>query len=421
MSEAPFTPLVQLWQGISMRVGATLGAAITLVAGCATTTTGALVPPTANLVEEARSRAAVAAPAIEALRAGSFADARRKSDEVLARDSGQPEAHFVRAVARYRGRIDQLGLDLRTLIVGAMATGRINTSFARQTLESTASELSAIDADLEAASAAPYFEVELCPACWESDWNQSGEVDEGDRHLLEVELDHAGRPLPEGDPRRRPAFAFDRGDLFWARAMLSHQRAIVDLLLAYEPQDWMALTRGRGDLAFRVADKGRVSSAKRGFLAGLSWAERARQEYQAEIDDHAEWVPNPRQQDHAVPLSVDEALYAKWGAVLEDLRRLVEGEEGIDLQELARLAGVDPRHVPVGFLDVGRWFRDPVDFVVPLSKGDNDADALQRALGSSWRATMPASALPSRIAELKSGISVEEILHQKLKYILWLN
>lgn len=404
-----------------MRVRATLYAAIGLVAGCATTSTGAVVPPTANLVEAARSRALAAAPAIEALRAGSFADARRKSEEALSKDPGQPEAHFVRAVARYRARIDQLGLDARTLIVGAMATGRLNTAFARQTLEATSEELRAIDADLEAAAAAPYFELELCPACWESDWNQSGEVDEGDRRLLEVELDAAGQPLPEGDPRRRPRFAFDRGDLFWARAMLSHQRAIVDLLLAYEPQDWMALTRGRTDLAFRVADPARVAGAKRGILAGLAWAERARQEYQAEIDDHAEWVPNPRQRDHAVPLSVDEALYAKWGAVLEDLRRLIESEEGIDLQELARLTGADPGQLPAGFLDVGRWFRDPADFVIPWSHGGNDAEALRRALGSSFRTTMRPSGLPARIAELKSGISLEQILHQKLKYILWLN
>jgi hypothetical protein len=34
---------------------------------------------------------------------------------------------------------------------------------------------------------------------------------------------------------------------------------------------------------------------------------------------------------------------------------------------------------------------------------------------------MRPSGLPARIAELKSGISLEQILHQKLKYILWLN
>lgn len=383
-----------------------------------------VVPPTAALMKAAEARREKAGPAIAALRAGSFEDARRTSEEILRSDGDQPEARFVRAVARYRARIDQMGMDIRTVVVGAITTGRINTVYLRQALEATAAELAGVDDDLGVAAGAPYFELELCPACWRSDWNQSGEIDEGDEHLLEVETDREGHPLPSGDPRRRPTFTFDRGDLFWARALLSHQRALIDLFLAFEPEDLSSFFHGHSDeleIRVKVADAARVSSAKRLFLQGLSLAERARQEYLVETDDHQEWVPNPRQKDHAVPLEVDEALYAKWGLVLEDLRKLIEGEEGVDLAALARAQRVDEAHVPQGFIDVGRWLRDPADFVIRLNRHGQPDTEIPRILGPSWRQSMKASQLPSRIEGLQGTPLSGEFLEKKLKYLLWLN
>ncbi len=55
------------------------------------------------------------------------------------------------------------------------------------------------------------------------------------------------------------------------------------------------------------------------------------------MDDEREWLPNPRQKNHPLPLPVDEVLYQTWEQVTEDIRRLVQGKDGLNVEHLAQL------------------------------------------------------------------------------------
>ena len=176
--------------------------------------------------------------AITALQSGSFDRAELLAKEQIAADGANPYARLVRAIARYQRSTLQLALDGRTLTIGGIAGGGLNEKYLRQTFGDAEADLAGVEADLAIAAKRSGLALELCPACWEVDWNGSGRVDDRDRLLLQIEQDDDGRPIPEGDPRRKPTFRFDDGDVAWARAVVSFERAMLDVLLAY---DWTEL------------------------------------------------------------------------------------------------------------------------------------------------------------------------------------
>lgn len=364
--------------------------------------------------------------AMKALQAGEFRDAEREAGKVLASDRENPFASLVRAVAIYERSAQRLALDLQTAVLGAMLVRRLNASYLAATLAAAERALGEVEADLALAEA-PGVSLELCPACWTIDWNGSGRIERFDRLLLEVEEDADGHPIPEADPRRRPTFRFDEGDVAWARAFVSFERAALDLALAF---DWSALGAASGHeprvWTFPLVDRERIDQARSRVLAGLDHSDRARRAYLAEVDDDREWVPNPRQRSHPVPLPVDDALYATWQGLLADVRRVVDGEEGLCLDELAALAGEPEPGGATGCLDVGAMFARPRDLVVDarLVKRSEGrlAGAVTTVLGPAYVRRMPPSPALGRLARMKAEIDrQEEKLGRKLRYLLWLN
>lgn len=316
----------------------------------------------------------------------------------------------------------------------------------RANLEATYKAFGEIDAELARAADDPGFAVEMCLACIERDWNLNGRIDDGDRLLLQVEVDERGNELPDGDPRRKPTFRFDAGDLHWGRAMLAFQRAALDLILAYE---WKALDdlflAGDEDfdedgrkakapppvLRIKLTSSARVTSARDLILAGIDHAEKCRAAYLAETDDDREWVPSPRQKNHPVPLALDQAIYDRWAAILGDVRRLVRGEEGLSLRDLGTLVD-DDFAILSGYLDVGRLLSKPADFAIELGLLEDTprgmtmkqaADKLLRSLfGAAYVKKMKPSPLPGRLHTMRKEIERDEgELDRKLRYLLWLN
>ena len=277
--------------------------------------------------------------------------------------------------------------------------------------------------------------LELCPACWEVDWNGNGRVDERDRRLLEIEVDAEGNALPEGDPRRRPTFRFDDGDVAWARAFVSFQRAALDVLVAYDWTEAVGLVGGgaRGEpkrVVIHLVSPGRIDDARELILRGLDHSDAARRAYLAETDDDREWVPNPRQKSHPLPLPVDQALYDTWESVLGDVRRLVRGDEGLDVAEVLELAGARAPVRAHGFLDLGAMLSRHRDIVVDLEAIDRthqghetEADVTFAAVfGDYYVPRMKASPLPRRLLRMKGEIDDgREAFGHKLRYLLWLN
>jgi hypothetical protein len=388
---------------------------------CAACATGAPAPRT-------KSTRAEESAAVALLRDGHFDEAAVAADQLLAADGNHSAAHAVRAITRFQKAAHQLNLDLRTLVAGAFGNSDVNRRYLRFAAESFDQELAAVARDLEAAAADRGFALELCPACWQVDWNQSGRIDEGDARLLQIEVDAAGARLPDGDPRRTPTFRFDRGDLYWALALVDFLRASANVALAFRFPDLYKLF-GRGNpevITVELQDRARLAGAQRLILAGLAAADRARAEYLAETDDDREWVPNPRQKNHPLPMPVDDALYRTWEGVTGDVRRLLSGEEGFDVAEVAQLGDHTWDHPPHGFIDVSKLFSQPHDLVLrpaALEHFRSQPEPVLRDLfGSGYTGAMKPTPLVKRLTRMRSEVERgEESFERKLRYLFWLN
>jgi hypothetical protein len=256
--------------------------------------------------------------------------------------------------------------------------------------------------------------------------------------LFQIEYDVTGEPLPENDPRRKPTFRFDHGDVYWARAMLNFQRSLLNIISAYDIPDpresfeRMASDEGsQPKFIFKLKHPERIHKARDLVLAGMDQADRARRAYLAEIDDRGEWVPNPRQKNHPMPLPVSEELYQTWEGVLSDLRNVILGEEGIPVSDVAQLGDHQWENPPGGFIDVKKLFEEPGDIVIDVSNlerldreqsRDNVEAVLKDIFGEKYRKSMKPTRLVKRLLRMKAEIDQgEEPFERKLRYLLWLN
>jgi len=376
-----------------------------------------------------------AQPALAALQAANFDQARALATEALTRHQDNPRAAAVSALSLYRQTLHDAYGDVLTVIasVGASALMHgdfLNRDYVEFAIKRADDRLAEIDGLLAVSEKDPGFSLELCPACWEVDWNRNGEVDARDRHLLQIELDAQGQELPEGDPRRSPTFRFDQADVVWLRAMVAFQRAALALADAYDP-NLPAVTRGSAKaVILRLRDAKQVEKARLLILTGLELAGRCRALVLAETDDDREWLPNPRQKSHALPLQVDDALFETWAGVLDDATRIVKGEQGVSVTELAQLGRHHhPENPPRGFIDLGTLLTQPHDLVLTDDDLEHSGDdrvrleaALSRLLGSAYKPAMTPSPLLQRLERMRRELDRgEDTLERKLRYLLWLN
>ena len=390
---------------------------------------GSADPP----LRDPEQRHADSAPAVTALQASQFDAAGRAAKTALAQDPRNSRAAAVRAISTYRSAGHDLIQQLELVLRQGLSLKALDHETGRRVWTTFLDRLAEVDRDLAVVADDPNFSLELCLACWEHDWNRSGEVDERDRKMFEIEFDGKGGELVEGDPRRRPTYHFDVGDAEWARAMISFQRAAVEIILAYKWSELDALFGGDPKtLVIRIDDKARVRRARTLVLAGLEHADRTRRAYLAETDDDREWVPNPSQKNYAMPLEVDGLLYDTWKGVIGDVRDMLESKHGISLREAKHVA-MDPDDaalVPDIFIDIGAMLRDPKDIVIDLDRLDRhvgdkreNIDAiLKDLLGNGYKKSMKPSPIVSRLRKMKEELTRgEDTFERTLRYLLWLN
>src|SRR5688500_11491721 len=217
-------------------------------------------------------------PAGTALRATQFAAAIKHADAALALDPRNARAAAVRAIAHYRAAGHDLIGGLESILRTGASIKAFDHAQGREVWTTFLSRLDAIDRDLAVVADDPHFSLELCLACWEHDWNRSGEIDDRDRRMFQIEFDGKDGELAETDPRRKPTFRFDAGDAEWARAMLAFQRAFGELVLAYKWSELDNLFFGgeRSQITIRLTEPARVKRARELILAGLDHAEKCR-------------------------------------------------------------------------------------------------------------------------------------------------
>jgi hypothetical protein len=399
--------------------------------------------PTAPRLNIRQQRQA-AQPALAALRASKFKQAHQLAQRLRKGDPSNAYARLVFAVTSYKKTMHQLFMDLMTIAIGASRTGQFNHRYARSTLTQAEADLATVGEELAAAAQQPRIALELCLACLKVDWNRNGRLDRRDRRFMEIERDAEGNRIPEDDPRRRPVFRFDHGDLAWASAFVSFQRAAIHLLLAYKWPEWrpgeiIDWAEGdsdarKGPLVIKLARPKQIATARRLILKGLDHADRARRSYLAETDDDREWLPNPRQKNHPLPLPVDKALYDTWAGVLRDVKLLLAGEEGLSVTELAQLGDRQWKNPPGGYLNFGRMLADPKDIVFQsgkqlralLRERRKNTPAFEKGLkeilGDYYVPKMKLSPLVRRLSRMKQEVERgKESLERKLRYLLWLN
>jgi hypothetical protein len=379
-------------------------------------------------------RAADDAAAITALRAGRFADAQREASAQLARDPRDAQVAAVRALATYVQAGDKLAGELHDVIERADAVHYFDHEQGRAVWMRFLEQLDAVDRDLAVAADDPQFSLELCVACWgEHDWNHNGQIDDRDRKLFEVETDEKEQPIPEGDPRRRPTFRFDAGDLQWARAMVAFQHAGVELVLAYRWSELDKLWSGKDNdgegarIVIHMIDSDRVVRARKDLLAGLDFSAAERAAYLAETDDDREWVPNPHQHNAGMMLPIDDELYRHWDEILGDAHKLLDSEEGLSLREMARV--IDRRAAlitPDAYIDLGRMLREPQDIVIDIKDLDKTPAGVEKVarqlIGHGYVEQMRASPLVGRIRLMVDDVSNgADSFEHKLRYLMYLN
>jgi hypothetical protein len=387
---------------------------------------GACAPP------KTQDRAAAASPAGRALRSGELERAGKAAEGVLRRDAQNPRAALLRAITRYERSMKQLSRDLRTVVIGGAVAGGLNQRYLTSSLTQAEADLALVESDLAIASGSADISLDLCLACWEKDWNGNGRVDSRDRLLFQIEQDATGAPIPEGDPRRKPTFRFDRGDVYWARAFVAFQRAGIDVVLAYDFTELSHLLSERGEtpakIRIRLQHPERMKSARAHILRGLGHSDASRRAYLEETDDEREWLPNPRQKNHPLPLPVDAALYETWKGVVTDAERLVRGDEGLSVRGLAQLGEHRGDEPPEGFIDVGSIFSSPRDIVIDMeaierAESKKKLDALLMSLFSAhYVKRMKPSPFLHRLERMKGEVDRgEEPFERKLRYLLWIN
>lgn len=364
--------------------------------------------------------------ATSALRASQFAEAVREADAALAAEERDSQAAAVRAVGRYQRAGETLVRELGTVLDSGENLKSLDHEKGRLVWRTFLGELEQVDRDLAIVAADPAFSLELCIACWKVDWNGNGRIDPRDNRMLELELDGKGGSLSEDDPRRRPTYRFDVGDALWGRAMISFQRAAVELVLAYRWSELDKLWRGADaqPLTIKLIDPGRVKHARELFIAALGFSSQERDAYLAETDDDREWLPNPRQKSYAMPLDVDDGLYATWAQVISDVHRMLSSQDGVGFREVVQLFADpgDAEKVPDAYLDLGRMFREPTDIVIDLRSAATPEAFLRGILGNGYAKTMRASPLVARLRHMKEALDTgEDTLERKLRYLFWLN
>jgi hypothetical protein len=372
-------------------------------------------PPPARTAEDA--------PTLDALRAAKFDEAVRLASGQLKIAPRDSEAAAIRALATYAIDSTQMlaALNLRNSWFPEL---NALDPKAAPAIDTFLGQLDAIDRDLAIAADDATFSLELCIACWQYDWNQDGKIDERDTGFLELD------GFPVNDPRRRPTFHFDIGDVSWARAMVAFQRAAGELILSYRWSD----ENVKGDredkqpIVIHLIAPERVKRARALILAGLEFSDTSRKQYLAETDDDREWVPNPNQKSHPIPLDVDAKLYDTWAGVVGDVRNLVVGRQGISLKEVA--VAIDPRDLlsitPDAYIDVGRMLSEPTDITIFEGESGKDAASIAKllhgVLGHGYAEHMTASPLAHRLMAMKNELAKGgDTLEHKLHYLFWIN
>jgi len=131
---------------------------------------------------------------------------------------------------------------------------------------------------------------------------------------------------------------------------------------------------------------------------------------------------------------VDTAPFNTRESVVDDVRRIVRGEEGLSVAELAQLGDHQWDNPPRGYVDIGKMLSEPRDIVLEIKTLDEIDDhsdrktrrqmerALKVILGDYYVRRIARSPLLRRAKRMKREVEAgRESIDRKLKYLIWIN
>lgn len=407
----------------------TLGVLLATAVGCTGSREVAESPSSAPASVERREAARARIRVDDALESGLVDVLTERGQAVLAAGVDTPRVRLAMAIGAYYDGITMFTPEL-VAITDQLQEHKVEHVRGRRALVELEAALAQTEAHLAEAAKAPDFTIELCPSCWVVDWDGLSGVDERDLKRLEIERDDTGRVLPDDDPRRKPTIRFDHGDVMFGRAYVAMQRALLDLLLAY---DWSELDGLYAEPAaemftLRIEAPERMGQARSRILEAIDFADAARRAYLAETDDDKEWLPSPTQQNRATWSRLDAEDYEAWAQLTAELRALVEGREGLSVTELAQIGDDTWDDPPQGFIDVGRLLSEPGPIEVNLARlytlDTSLRVPIERLLkglfGDAYREAMQPSPLVARLGRFEAGNSAGAFAYVFYAgYVVW--
>jgi hypothetical protein len=362
------------------------------------------------------------------LQRGDFYLANTRADEILSADSNDANALLVRAISQYIITTRRMGLELMSRRRSLTENDITYIRFVFQTAEA---DFARIQSDFDKALKYKDLSIVLTPSSWESDWNMDGDIDSRDRELFQIEYDENGEELDDDDPRRNPTYRFDYGDILWASAYIHFQRAALDLVLAY---NWSAITRfNRNDVdengifVIKLIEPKRMTQFREQLLLGLDSSNKSRIAYLAETDDDREWIPNPSQKSHPMPMKLDKDFYTTWESLIKNLTRIAKGEDVLDPASAFGFLFRDKK--TTGYINFGDMISHPKDIELNIqnismaAKDDNRDELCKELLGKFYifnaKNISPISKDLMRMSgEIQAG---SDNFTNKLKYLVWVN
>ena len=172
----------------------------------------------------------------------------------------------------------------------------------------------------------PLFVV--APGTWEVDFDGDGRVSVNERYFFWVPrrgLDVM--PMERADNEAQylarytsPVVNVDQSDIHWALAYCNFLEAAMNLVLAYDLKG-----PGFDSIALAYPERIRTVAYKR-MLEGIRQSKMLRESLMDEADDDREWIGNPLQADTSFPRVMDAGTFATWGALLDEMQRLLQGK-----------------------------------------------------------------------------------------------
>lgn len=346
---------------------------------------------------------AAQATARKHLEAGSFAAGDAELSAIIAANPSNNDARMGLGAVRFLAAVEHLTQGLykyglsspRSMIVPILRLPappnpnpqRISYSDFRDLLLRFVSDLTSAEAAFAAMDAGDArLPVDLLKIRYDA--NADGRVDDGERFALVIAY-VTGTNVGELDAG--PAVVnFDRGDAYWLQGYCNVLLAFSNFLLAY---DWhqsfddsfhiffprvaspfsSELSATGNEIAqdrivdlvsfihipWPVAEPDRMKRVREHLKTVVALSRKSWDAIEAETDDSAEWIPNPRQTQSVTGVGVSADQLASWRKFLDEADALLDGTRLIPHWRLTR--GVNLRKVfenPTPF-DIVLWITGP--------------------------------------------------------------